>query len=538
MRQFLTCLLVLGLARAACAADKDEQPHFNPGDTVRVMWDEELVTGTVVEQARVGWFKVKVRSYGMDLTPVFAADRMQLVKRGNPGAAKDKPAKDQASGAVQRGAMQGTEQTVTVSNADWSVVNNVFLGEIAAWSLKADPTPMPPGAPARGQALASRAVIFHSAGQSRGTEPLGSSSRVGSLLFAPRSRLAFVVTSEAGAKATPEIRVQQIDLAKGLAAEPVSLPVPMWPVDVDPTGQRILIASDSQIGVWEFDGRTAPTVRTWTPGLAPQAGQPPQPGERPRRRSRSRGAAALFARFIDADHVLTTASSQLVMWQASKSRAIYKIPLPLAAVTLSPGHKYFVASLDDGLYAFDALTGKTQGKLHGDAVRPSCLAFHPEGHRLAGLDQGRLIVWNLDTGEQEAEVSPTSAFSSRNNLDWVSDSDVLVGGRDLVDVKRRIVLWRYRLADSPPPETKSYGQLGGSFWYLATRRDRDTQVLFPVVLPHEEARSRAATLNSATAGGPPGASELAARGIENTPLKNPGNDDDSPTTPRHEPRRK
>jgi hypothetical protein len=549
MRQFFACLLVLGLVRASCAADKSEQGkseqvkreegRFNPGDTVRVMWDEELVTGTVVEQARVGWFKVKVSSYGMELTPVFAADRMQLVKWAGPAAAKEKPAKDRPSGAAPHGAARaGTEQTVMVSNADWSVVNNMFLGEPVAWLLKADPVPTPAGEPARGRGLTSRAVVLGSTGQSRGTESLSSGNRVGSLLFAPRSRLAFVVTSEAGARAIPEIRVQQIDLVKGEATEPVSLPIPMWPVDVDPAGKRILIASDSQIGVWEFDGRTAPMVRTWTPGLAPQAGLPPQPGERPRRRSRSRGAAALFARFIDADHVLTTASSQLVMWEASKSRAIYKIPLPMSAVTLSPGHKYFVASLDDGLYAFDALTGKAEGKLHGDAVRPSCLAFHPDGHRLAGLDQGRLIVWNLDTGEQEAEISPTSAFSSRNNLDWVSDNDVLVGGRDLVDVKRRTVLWRYRLADSPPPETKSYGQSGGSFWYLATRPDRDTQVLFPVVLPHEEARSRAASLNPSAAGGVSGASELTARGIENVPLKNPAGDDDSLTTPREKPRRK
>jgi hypothetical protein len=547
MRRFLPCLLILGLVRAACAADKSEQPHFNPGDTVRVMWDEELVTGTVVEQARVGWFKVKVNSYGMELTPVFAADRIQLVKRSSPAAAKDKLAKDQAAGAVPRGAAprstaQGTEPTVTAANADWSVVNIVFLGKPAAWSLKADPVPTPAGGLARGEAqghgLTSRAVILGSTGQSRGTEPLVAGSNVGSLLFAPTSRLAFVVTSEVGAKAIPEIRVQQVDLVKGEASEPVTLPVPMWPVDVDPTGERILIASDSQIGVWEFDGRTAPMVRTWTPGLAPQAGLPPQPGERPRRRSRSRGAAALFARFIDADHVLTTASSQLVMWEASKSRAIYKIPLPMSAVTLSPGHKYFVASLDDGLYAFDALTGKAQGTLHGDAVRPSCLAFHSDGHRLAGLDQGRLIVWNFDTGEQECEIHPIAAFSSRNNLDWVSENDVLVGGRDLVDVKRRIVWWHYRLADLPPPETKSYGQLGGSFWYLATTRDRGTQVLFPVVLPHEEARSRAATPNPPIAGGVYGASELTARGIENRPLKSPADDDDSPATPREEPRKR
>jgi hypothetical protein len=540
MRPLFACLLVLGLVHASWADDKNEQGKseqvkreeapFNAGDTVHVMWDGQLLTGTVVEQARVGWFKVKLNSYGTELTPVFAADRLHLVKR----VQSDKPASDAASGAAPRGSAERTEQTMKVSPTDWSVVNNVLMGGVAAWSLKADPVPTPAGK----DALTSRAVILGSMDRSQGKEPPGSANRVGSLLFAPTSRLVFVVTSEAGPTAIPEIRVQPVDLVKGQATEPVSLLTPMWPIDVDPMGKRILVATESQIGVWEFHGRTPQLVRTWIPGLAGNAGMPPQPGRRTRRRSRSVGAATLFARFIDGDHVLTTASSQLVMWEVNTSRAIYKIPLPMAAVTLSPGHKYFVASLEDGLHAFEALTGKAEGKLHGDAVRASCLAFHPDGHRLAGLDQGRLIVWNFDTGEPECQISPTSAFASRNNLDWVSVNDILVGGRDLVDVKRRIVLWRYRLADLPPPETKSYGQLGGSFWYLATSRDRDTRVLSPVVLPHAEARKRAASLNPPIAGGPYGASELTARGIENMPLKRPANDDDSLATPQDEPRRK
>jgi WD40 repeat protein len=534
MRPLFACLLVLGLVHASWADDKSDQVKreeapFNAGDTVRVMWDRQLLTGTVVEQARVGWFKVKLNSYGTELTPVFAADRLQLVKR----VQSDKPSHDESSSAAQRGSTQGTEQTVKVSPTDWSVVNNVLMGGVAAWSLKADPAPIPVG----GETLTSRAVILRSTGQSQRKDPPGLGNKVGSLLFAPSSRLAFVVTSQAGPTAIPEIRVQQVELAKGQATDPVSLPVPMWPIDVDPTGKRILVATESQIAVWEFNGRTPQMVRTWIPGLAGNAGMPPQPGRRTPRRSRSFGATTLFARFIDADHVLTTASSQLVMWEVNNSRAIYKIPLPMAAVTLSPGHKYFVASLEDGLYAFEALTGKAEGKLHGDAVRVNCLAFHPDGHRLAGLDQGQFIVWNFDRGEQERKIDPTSAFLSRNNMDWVSENDILVGGRDLVDVKRGIVLWRYRVAEVPPPETKSYGQLGGSFWYLATS-DRDTRALFPVVLPHEEARKKAASLNPPIAGGPYGASELTAKGIENMPLKSPADEDDSLATPRDEPRRK
>jgi len=542
MRQFLTGLLVLGLICASLAADKSEQARFNVGDTVRVMWDGQLLTGTVVEQPRSGWFKVKLNSYEMELSPVFASDRMQLIKRSSSAVSKEKavsPGQANAeSEAAQRTEETRTEETVKVSNSDWSVVNILSWGEVAGWSLKTDPAPTPPGGPA----LTSRPVILHSTVRSKGKEPLDSWNKDGSLLLAPASRLAFVVTSEAGPRAFPTVRVQRVDLVKGQATEPISLPVQMMPIDVDPTGKRILVATDSQVGVWEFNGRTLHMVRTWTPGLAAHAGLPSQPAEKTRRRRRSFGAAVLFARFIDADHVLTTASSQLVMWEVNRCRAIYKIPAPMAAVTLSPGHKYFVASLDEGLYAFDALTGKAEGKFQGDAVRASCLAFHPGGHRLAGLEHGRLIVWNFDTGEQEREIDPISTLSPLNSMDWVSDNDLLVGGRDLVDLKRRIVLWRYRLADLPPNGAKSYGQSGGSFWYVATSRDRDTRGLFPVVLPHEEARQRVTTLltryvAAPIAGGVYGESALTAQGIENMPLKSPADDGDSPTTPRKEPRR-
>jgi hypothetical protein len=495
MRRWPACLLVLGLVCASWAADKSEPARFNVGDTVRVMWDGQLVTGIVVGQARSGWFKVKLESYEMQLTPVFRPDRLQLVKRSSPATAKDEVEKEKAGATgnakTESDAAQRTEETVKVSNGDWSVINNIFVGEVAAWSLKADPAPAPAGGPAP----TSRAVILHSTVPSKGKERPGLSNKDSSLLFAPTHGLAFVVTSEAGPRAVPNIRVQRVDLIKGQAMEPVSLPVQMRPMDVDPTGQRILVATDSHVGVWEFNGPSLKMVRTWTPGLAAHAGLPPQPGDGPPRRARSSRMPAIFARFIDADHVLTAASSQLVMWEASTCRAIYKIPLRTAAVTLSPGHKYFVASLDEGLYAFDALTGKALGKFQGEAMRPGCLAFHPAGHRLAGLDQGRLSVWNFDTGEQEREIDPPRGFSSPSTMDWVSANDILIGGRDLVDVKRRIVLWRYQLADLPSRDAKSYGELGESFWYIATSHDRDERSLFPVTLPHDAARSKAANLD-------------------------------------------
>src|SRR5580658_8344389 len=192
MRPLFACLLVLGLVHASWADDKSDQVKreeapFNAGDTVRVMWDGQMLTGTVVEQARSGWFKVKLNSYEMELSPVFASDRMQLVKRSSSALSKEKAVSNgkanAESGAAQRTEETRTEETVKISNSDWSVVNNLFWRDVAGWSLKADPAPTPAGA----QPLASRPVILQSTVLSQGKEPLGSWNNDVWLLFAPAS---------------------------------------------------------------------------------------------------------------------------------------------------------------------------------------------------------------------------------------------------------------------------------------------------------------------------------------------------------------
>jgi hypothetical protein len=83
------------------------------------------------------------------------------------------------------------------------------------------------------------------------------------------------------------------------------------------------------------------------------------------------------------------------------------------------------------------------------------------------------------------------------NVDWLTDGYVLVGGENLVDLERRIVLWQYQHSDASYGTAHSTSaELGGTFWYGLTSSDRKSRGLFHADLPHAQAKQVAASLKA------------------------------------------
>lgn len=396
----------------------------------------------------------------------------------NPFEATDEPADDATGDKPPAG-----ESSLKLADADWSQVESIVIGEPGRWSLAPD------AAPEIEKPASNKPIILYSAVKSKGSE-IGPFENVDGLLFDRAHGQACVSIVNGHPGKPTEVGVQRVDLVQGKAQELLKLPAAVKPVDLDPSGRRILARTDMfltpgrlpepSVSVWELGEKSLRQIRAWDP-------QDPDNIHK---------VGPQIAQFVDANHVITVAfPGKLVLWDVAKSRAVYKFDLSASGVpALSANRKYLAAPVNNGMFVLDALTGKTLGKLSGgDPGMISAVEFRPDGRRLAALSAQRLLVWDLDKGELYRDIYFPTALNA-THIDWVAGGYVLLGGDKLIDLERRIVLWQYQ-HDSGHGFSRGYGELGGSFWYALTSPDRKERGLFRALLPHEEALKAANSLN-------------------------------------------
>jgi WD40 repeat protein len=523
----------------------NKKSAFKPGDKVLVDWAGKMQKAEVTGVNKNGWVEVKFKQNGIEMTPTLPPDGIKLASKTSSGekkagsettprtwssqngkfrlkakfvrlkddqltlekengetitvalaklsdadqkaarelaeSAEENPFESGGDNPFESGAGEADDDAGEPPAGDWSQVAQVTLEAPEKFSLAPDAAP----APAR-SLTAKPVVLMSPASRKGGEEAFGFFEKVDGLLFNSATSEAIVATVDNNPGKVKLIRVQRVDLVKGKAAAPLEVPNYVKPVDLDLSGKRLLARSDffvsgnatPEVSVWELGEKSVELVKRWNPHDPDNVHK----------------QAPTFARFIDSDHVVTAEfPGRLAVWQVSGAKVVYSLELTNGGVPgLSATGRYLAAPVNNGLYVFEAQSGKVVGNLPGDPGTVTALSFSPDGRQLASLSHQRLVVWDLQSGDLYRDIYfPTPV--NGNKVDWVGNGFVLLGGEKLIDLERRIVLWQYQLDHGGG---QGYGEMGGYFWYVISDHHRQERGLFRAKLPHEEPVKIAATLDA------------------------------------------
>jgi hypothetical protein len=262
--------------------------------------------------------------------------------------------------------------------------------------------------------------------------------------------------------------IERCDLTSGKSLGAFELPKNTRPLDVDPTGQRLVTRSqyfgfgrNGQLDVWDLGGFEPTRVASWEPYAAAKAS----------------GKDVVWAALIDADHVLTYGSGAVTLWNIPQTRAIYSVTINRMPV-VSAGRRYLAVAALEGMFVLDAKTGQPLGQLSGDTTVQLVFSFRQDAQRLAVYSGDRLRIWDCQTGDLYREIFLQSVPPTQM-VEWLDDDHVMVGFGYVIDIERRMALWRYE-------GISSNGQTyGGKFWFATGGGPYGTLAGFK--LPHDEA---------------------------------------------------
>lgn len=466
---------------ASAAPAKPPAANWKIGDKVEVkwggLWDEAVVKNKapsgwlLIQWERGDWFEWvepwRVRKVGSQIDVPFASSNKKLRKPEPPPAAP--PASMPTDRATTGEKTQRQDSAATpVTAVDLAKVDEKLLGESPVWSSAVDATTPKKVAPGPIVLKGGTREFFEKV--RRLVPPRGDAT----------TALIAYVDEPPAREAT--VHAERVDLASGKSLGAIAVPVASIPSDLSPNGQRMLsivngfhFGERDRLDVWTVSGNAFKHLISFRPFDDQQAG----------------GRDVEWTAFVDDDHALTlNRDGLLILWQVASAKPVWRMKLGAGAAALSPAGKLLVASESNGDVAvIDPINGALKGRLSADGMRFSDFAFSADGKQLAGLSWDAVRVWDLTSGKLARDVLiPWQA--ERSSIEWASDGYVLLGGRHLLDLERRIVLWEYNGAQqSTDWAGKCYAILAGD--------KTNPPMLVAKSLPHGAARQLAATIKPA-----------------------------------------
>ena len=486
--------LLMGL----CGADPGDA-RLTPGDKVEIEWVGRRVEAEFVEYSITGWITVKFFSNGIEHSPTFPPDKVRALGGGKNAKGPKRPLRTwtDTTGTFKTKArfvaLEGDELTletedgeqITLALEKLSAADQAMARKIAAKvgpaAPKADakgnnPFAAKPTPPMRPRSQPEPADEPNDEPADDAPEPV--EAAIGEWR---RCR-----TVSVDPPADWSVPVDGGVFPEKLASAPIPLPGP-------PQGSDGFFEKIDGLHMARGGAKACAVIRNSPPTRAVTTtlsfvdlvgGKVEAPVRLPSR-----------ARLVDADHVVcVNFPNKLSVWNVPEARAIWTIDLANGSEpVVSPGGKYVAAAVGDRICLFDALTGKTAGCLQDVPGAIGTLSFRPDGGQCAVVSPQRVVVWDLQTGKVYRDIA-FSNYVPTGSVDWLYGGYLLCGGSSLVDLERRIVIWKY-LSESAGGEPGGWGEFGGQFWYALQANGSQGRALYPAVLPHEDVRQVAAGLD-------------------------------------------
>lgn len=310
-----------------------------------------------------------------------------------------------------------------------------------------------------------------------------------SLFVLPDQEQAYVVFSNESPRAAHYSSIALCNLKTQTVEVTAQFATGQVPIAIAPHGQHVLARSQGNLhgqkhllSLFSFAGGKSSPMLAWQPY--------------PSKHKHDPNADAYWAHFLDNEHLLTASHGGIVaLWKVTdRVEPIYSVAAAgRVQPALSPGGRYLAIPVERGVLLFEALSGNRAGFLAtDDLLRGWCpVGFDLQGNRLAMLHNGRLRVWNLQTQQIERDFPITPGALHR--LDWVSDDCLLIDGRSLIDVERRVHAWQYlQLGDTAT-------MVGSRLWHLQHGSTPKELILTSAQLPDAPARQALAQVTEENA---------------------------------------
>jgi hypothetical protein len=186
-----------------------------------------------------------------------------------------------------------------------------------------------------------------------------------------------------------------------------------------------------------------------------------------------------WARFTDDEHLVTcTWQGDVIAWEIKNAKALWRVKIAAGTYpALSPGRKQVAVQTPQGLAVVDAMAGKVLCIVEGSRSFGS-IAFSPDGKRLVGISGRTLCAWDLAEGKVMPEIGlPVKA--AYGGVIALDQRFALIGGSDLLDLDKKVVVWRYNGAG------KLFLHHAGRCWMMSNEAGRNA--LAGTTLPHAAA---------------------------------------------------
>jgi hypothetical protein len=361
----------------------------------------------------------------------------------------------------------GELEVADLNEGDWSQVNALLPGDSAGAGVPADPARDQPPAEWKPQ-------------PTRLGKPTSNHERAVAIDVAGgKSPLAVVVYEDPFSKSMSRMEHANMQRRRVLGSTNVLGGVKQC--YLSPSAARVLLVGEegvhnsrARLDVWTMTGAKPAEQATWWPFATTEDHWANQ---------------MAWADWVDDEQLLAmNQQGTLVLWRldGNTSKAIYQIDAEGSSVpALSPGRAHLALTTQRGVEIFRASDGELLARMSD--VRPGAagLAFNADGTRLACVSGKSVYIWDATTGKLQRDFDCANLRSG--SVSWLDNEHLLVGGTDIVDIPRRIILWRYEVGYAAAASS------GGWQWLVMS--SGNILGIVPAKLLHEEVLAAAKNLN-------------------------------------------